>query len=111
MARTRMTALLERRAEERRRLAVARARAALDWLARQGVEAAVVGSLARGTFRGHSDVDILVMACPQHLKYAIEGGVEDRMEGLPFDVLYLDELREPDRAKVLADATSAADLI
>lgn len=107
---SRMAALVERRTAERRRLALARARVVLDWLAGLGVEAAVVGSLARGTFRDHSDVDFLVLSCPPDLRYAVEGGVEDRMEDLPFDVLYLDELREPFRQRVLTEARRASDL-
>lgn len=110
MAKTRLTALLERRAEDRRRLACVRARAALEWLTGQGVEAAVIGSLARGPFRDHSDVDFLVLSCPRALRYALEGGVEACMEGLPFDVVYLDELREPFRQRALAEAVHAPDL-
>jgi len=110
MPKTLLTALLERRTEERRRLAAARAAKALDWLRGQGVEAAVIGSLARGGFRDHSDVDFLVLSCPPELRYALEGGVEACMEDLPFDVVYLDELREPFRQRALAEAVRAPDL-
>jgi predicted nucleotidyltransferase len=54
----------------------------------------MTGSLARGGFGPHSDIDFLVIACPRHLKYAIEGIVEDRLDGVPFDVVYLDEISE-----------------
>ena len=57
--------------------AIARARAAADAVARIGVSTLVTGSLARGDFRSGSDIDFLVTRCPRHLKYAIEGIVED----------------------------------
>ena len=80
------------RPEGRRVRAVAAAQAATAALAGLGVRAVVTGSLARGRFGPHSDVDLLVTACPRHLKYAIEGIVEDALAGMPFDVIYLDEL-------------------
>lgn len=80
------------RPEERRVRAVAAAQAATAALAGLGVRAVVTGSLARGRFGPHSDVDLLVTACPRHLKYAIEGIVEDALAGMPFNVIYLDEL-------------------
>jgi predicted nucleotidyltransferase len=61
-------------------------------LAGMGVTARVIGSLAAGRFRLDSDVDFLVVDCPRHLKYGIEGVVEDCLEGLSFDVVYLDEV-------------------
>lgn len=78
--------------EQRRARAIEAARAALDALAALGVEAVVTGSLARGGFGPWSDIDILVTACPRPLKYAIESVVEDAVAGLPFDVVYLDEI-------------------
>lgn len=80
------------RADERRRLAVSRAREACETLAGMGVTVRVIGSLATGRFRVDSDVDFLVADCPRHLKYGIEGIVEDCLRGLPFDVVYLDEV-------------------
>lgn len=109
MSRSPLDALLRRRAEDRRRTAAARARKALDWLAGQGVEAAVIGSLARGGFKDHSDVDVLVLSCPPDRRYTLETGVEAVMEDLPFDLIYLDEVREPYRARMLAEAVRAPD--
>lgn len=78
--------------EQRRVRAVAAAQAATASLAALSVHAVVTGSLARGTFGHHSDIDLLVTTCPRHLKYAIEGVVEDALAGMPFDVVYADEL-------------------
>jgi len=75
-----------------RRRAVAAARAVTVALAERGVRAVVTGSLARGTFNVYSDIDFLITACPRDLKYRIESLVEDILIGIPFDVVYLDEL-------------------
>lgn len=92
-------------------LAIARARAAADAVARIGVSTLVTGSLARGDFRRGSDIDFLVTRCPRHLKYAIEGIVEDCLEGLHFDVIYLDEIPDAKRAWFLDGAKRAHDLV
>jgi predicted nucleotidyltransferase len=62
----------------------------------------VFGSLAAGRFMLHSDVDFIVLTCPRALRYGIEASIEDRMRGIPFDVVYADEMREPWRSRALA---------
>jgi predicted nucleotidyltransferase len=79
-------------AADRRARAIEGAKTALSALQECGVTALVTGSLATGEFGPDSDVDLLVTRCPRHLKYAIEGIVEDCLPGLPFDVIYLDEI-------------------
>lgn len=98
------------RIAERRVRAISGARAATRALARQGVLARVTGSLAAGRFGTGLDVDLLVIDCPRALKYTIESLVEDCMGGLPFDVIYLDELPAPKRAGMLSVAVDANDL-
>jgi predicted nucleotidyltransferase len=105
---TRLEALLRRSTDQRRRHAVAAARRAMERLSDLGVEVRVIGSLAAGGFKAHSDVDLLVVRCPPELRYAIEGVVEDEMGGLPFDVVYLDEISPPDRMALLEEARDAA---
>jgi predicted nucleotidyltransferase len=78
--------------DDYRRRAVIGAKSAVAALAELGVTAVVTGSLARGNFNVHSDVDLLVTSCPRRLKYAIEGIVEDAVGGMPFDVIYLEEI-------------------
>lgn len=95
---------------ERRRRSILGARAAVAALGELGVSALVTGSLARGGFGPHSDVDLLVTRCPRSLKYAIEGVVEDSLGGLPFDVIYLDEVPEWRRGRFSAGAVDARDL-
>lgn len=85
--------LMEYRREQREKDARRRAARVLRMLRKKGVRATVIGSLAQGRFRLHSDVDFLITACSQPLKYTLEGQVEDIMEDMPFDVLYEDERR------------------
>jgi predicted nucleotidyltransferase len=105
---------LEELRESRRRAREGSARAAaaevLRRLRARGVQAGVFGSLATGRFGLHSDVDFLVLECPQKLRYRIETEVEDAMHGLPFDVAYADEMREPWRSRALAELKDAAAL-
>ncbi len=95
---------------ERRARAVAGAKAALAALTELGVSALVTGSLARGGFEAHSDVDLLVTACPRTPKYAIEGVVEDCLGGMAFDLVYLDELPGWKAARFMAGAIDASSL-
>lgn len=96
--------------ERRRQLAVSGARSAVAKLKAMGVETSVFGSLASGGFSQHSDIDLLVTKCPQHLKYAIEGIVEDSLEGFRFDVVYLDEIPVSKRNRFLKEAMDAIQL-
>lgn len=97
-------------ADDRRAVAVARARTACEMLAARGVAAQVIGSLASGRFGPASDIDLLVTACPHDLKYAIEGAVEDCLGGFRFDVIYLDEIPPHKVERVTRDAVDARDL-
>ena len=97
-----LDALRESRRRARERTARAAAIAALQRLRGRGVRAAVFGSLAAGRFGLHSDVDFIVLDCPPALRYRIEADVEDCMQGVPFDVAYADEMREPWRSRALA---------
>jgi predicted nucleotidyltransferase len=94
----------------RRDRAISGARAAVAALAELGVTAVITGSLARNKFGPHSDVDFLITSCPRHLKYAIEWMVEDALEGLPFDVVYLDEIPAWKVARFTEGAVDASDL-
>lgn len=97
-----MTDLRSRYLEAARRVAVS--------LKERGVEVRLVGSLARGTdFDIESDIDFLVLDCPEELRYRIEADVEDMLEGIPFDVTYLDEVKSDHfRKRLLEDAINLA---
>jgi predicted nucleotidyltransferase len=79
-------------------------------LERLGVRVVVTGSLARGGFDRSSDVDFVVLECPDRLRYAIEGIVEDGLDGIPFDVIYQDEIPEHKRPRFLKGALLASEL-
>ena len=110
MAESALDALLARDAEERCRDALHRASLALDALAGLGIEARLVGSLARGGFARHSDIDILILACPPDWRYRLECVVEDDVGGFPFDVIYLDEVKPHRRERLIMEARDAPDL-
>jgi predicted nucleotidyltransferase len=90
--------------------AMASARAAVSALRERGVVALITGSLAEGTFRAGSDIDLLVTQCPRALKYAIEGLVQDYLIGYPFDVIYLEEIPIAKRGSFLVKARDVSDL-
>lgn len=98
------------RVAERRRLAVVRTRAACAALEKMGVTARIIGSLASDSFGPSSDIDFLVIDCPRSLKYSIEGTIEDRLAGFPFDVVYLDEIPEHKLDRFMKEAVDARDL-
>lgn len=88
------------RAEQLRARTVAATQAAsraLERLRARGIEARLVGSLKTGKFGLHSDIDVLVTKCPKNLVYTIEAELEDTLNGLPFDVIYLDLLPQEQR--------------
>lgn len=78
--------------EAYRTKAIEGARRAAAELETRGVKVVVTGSLARGAFAIGSDVDFVVLECPRRLKYAIESVVEDELGGIPFNVLYREEI-------------------
>ena len=86
--------MMDVRRAQREKTARHRAARVLWALRKKGVRGTVIGSLAQGQFRLHSDVDFLITKCPRASKYAVENDVEDLMEGMPFDVIYLEETRD-----------------
>jgi predicted nucleotidyltransferase len=97
-------------AATRRELAIARTADVCTELGRLGVTARVIGSLASGRFGPTSDIDLLITQCPRHLKYAIEGTIEEALRGLPFDVVYLDDIPEHKLDRFLKGAVDAGQL-
>lgn len=102
--------LKARHARERAAIAREAALDVLDWLQRSGVRAGVFGSLATDRFGAHSDVDFVIFDCPEGRKYHLEAGVEDRMRGLPFDLVYWDELDARFQARIAQEVVDAPSL-
>ena len=88
-----------------------RAATVLKMLEKRGVDAVVTGSLAARKFGPGSDVDFLVRACPEHLRYALEAAVEDIMLDIPFDLVYRDELPLRVAERMAGTVATAEDLI
>ena len=101
---TRIEALRTERLQARRAAATRAASEALARLRERGIQATLIGSLKMGRFGLHSDIDILVTACPRALIYTVEAELEDIMNGLPFDVIYLDLLPRETRENWLKHA-------
>jgi len=90
--RSRLEKLLHQRALDRFQAAANAARRALAELRSRGVQVRVIGSLARGTFKQSSDIDFLIEDSASLADAEIERAIRDRLQDLPFDVLYLDRL-------------------
>ncbi len=75
-----------------------------DQLRARGIEASLIGSLKTGGYGMHSDIDILVSKCPRDLVYCVEAELEDIMNGLPFDMVYLELLPQDQRERWLDHA-------
>lgn len=67
------------------------ARAALRALKQVGISAHLVGSLARGDFRQHSDIDILIDAPPERRSAALRTCL-GALRGFPSSILFKDDL-------------------
>lgn len=93
----RMDSLTAKRRETRRELASAAVARILHAGENEGIDITLVGSLARGDFRSHSDVDLLVRG-PMNRKQRVmaERLVADAMRGsdIPYDLIFEDDLTE-----------------
>ena len=99
----RMQGLTASRRETRHERASAAVARILDDAARDGFEITIVGSLARGDFRAHSDVDLLVRGRTDfQSRRSMERLVADHMRScdIPYDLIFEDDLTQ-DRLKEL----------
>jgi predicted nucleotidyltransferase len=85
-------------------------RRVLHELRERGVEAKLVGSLARGDFLSRSDIDILVLSYPADLRPTIERMAGALVGRWPLDVIFLDDVRPRWRAFLMSEARDASDL-
>lgn len=93
--------IINARTERRRAMAIARVEPLLHELRRDGIEVAVIGSLARREFRSHSDVDFLVRGRVDTFERAkVERAVAAAMRGsgISYDLIYAADL-SADRLK------------
>jgi predicted nucleotidyltransferase len=103
---SRMDSLMSKRRERRSELASAAVARILRDAANEGIDITLIGSLARGDFRLHSDVDLLVRG-PVNRKQRVmaERLVADAMRGsdIPYDLFFEDDLTEEDLKGILND--------
>ena len=88
------------------------ARACEAALAREGVRALVVGSLAYGDIRPESDLDLLIVSYPGKKWSEVSAVATDaaRPYGVPVDVIFADTLPPAVRKAMLKDARRAGQL-
>lgn len=97
-------------ARARSAIALRSALAALKSLERLDIRAWVIGSLAKGSFREHSDVDFLV-DCPYEREYEAFRAIERAMGDFPFDMVPCQRLKPDAAPYMIAGALDASDLL
>jgi predicted nucleotidyltransferase len=102
--------LAARRAAERRAEALPRAIMALEELGARGVDAGVVGSLARDQLKDHSDVDFVILDDRGIFYDELMAAIERRMRPIPIDMILLRWIAPEDRATFLKDLRRADEL-
>jgi predicted nucleotidyltransferase len=102
---TNLGRLIARRTAERRRLAEEVAGRAIAELGALGIDIGLIGSLARGNFMAHSDIDFLVRTpVAGRVRVEVESRVAAAIKdtGLPYDIIYLSDLT-PEQAAAFSD--------
>ena len=113
MGASRLRALMRERAQARRKAALAAAARVLDELASAGVAAVVAGSLAKGPFLAHSDVDFVVVGQPDRARRRRAEEIVARnmaAAGLPYDLVFADFLADRPRTALLEGHLDASRL-
>ena len=99
--------LIHRRAEKRQKMAQARVGRILGDAKGRGVEISVVGSLAKNSFRVHSDVDLLVHGNTNPARRAmIERLVAHHFRGtdIPYDLIFASDISDERVQDLLHDS-------
>ena len=107
MGKSRIETVLERRTDQKKAVAVERSLAALSALERAGIAAWIVGSLVKGGFSFHSDVDVLVQCSPEEELRAFKI-VEAAMHGFPFHLIPTCNLDEEALSSFFKEAVDAS---
>jgi predicted nucleotidyltransferase len=103
---SRMDSLTARRRETRHEHASAAVARILREASNEDIAITVVGSLTRGEFRPHPDVDLLVRGPVNHKRRVLaERLVADAMRSsdIPYDLLFEDDLTQSDLRELLKD--------
>lgn len=101
---SRLAAVSRQRTEQRRHLALNLARRVTDAAAHQGIGIDLIGSLARGDFGLHSDVDLFVHGdTDPSRRVQVERLVANAFRGaeIPYDIVYAADLTAARAREVL----------
>jgi predicted nucleotidyltransferase len=107
---SKLEAIFAHRDAERRAEALPRAIAALEALREQGVDAGVIGSLARDRMRAHSDVDFVILDRGPLRFNDVLRIVDEKVSPVPWDVIFLDRVEPEIRASFTRELRRAPDL-
>lgn len=107
---SKIESLLNNRAHHYRKEALRRALTTLQNLRESGVEAGIVGSLARSTFKAHSDVDFFILNHPCSTIDEVLTIIEHAMGDFPFDVIFRETVNTTDLSELLEELIYASDL-
>ena len=102
---SKLDSLIRKRADERRQRARACALSVMNDAKERGIDISLVGSLAKGRFRVHSDVDLLVLGQMNPARRAeVERLVADRFREsrIPYDLIFAADIG-PERLEELLD--------
>lgn len=100
-----LDALIRRRTDERLRIARARVASIIEAAKADGIDISVVGSLKKGGFRAHSDVDLLVRGeTDSPRRAAIERLVAGQLRDtdIPYDLIFASDM-STERVRELLD--------
>jgi predicted nucleotidyltransferase len=89
---SRLDRLLDGRASEKLLLVTPQVDLALWQLRKAGVQGDVVGSMARGEFRSHSDVDFLVSEKGSLSEVEVFNLIAENVKAIPFDIVFAEQL-------------------
>lgn len=100
-----LDALIRRRAEERLRIARTRVASIVEAAKADGIDISVIGSLKKGGFRVHSDVDLLVHGETDPTRRAtierlVAGHFRDT--DIPYDLIFASDI-STERVRELLD--------
>jgi predicted nucleotidyltransferase len=89
---SRLDGVLDRRASIKLKTISPKIESALNDLRSNGVQVELFGSVARGAFKIHSDVDFLIIDKGGLSETDVFNKVSDQMSGTPFDIVFLEHL-------------------
>ena len=101
---SRLDRLLDSRASEKLATVGPQVECVLKKLREAGADVEIVGSLARGDFKIHSDVDFLISDKGSLSEVDVFNITSDHLKDAPFDLVFADKLKPKNLALMRSDA-------